>query len=84
VIALSRVRVNFWDTLFWGGANSAAEWEGKGFDVVLSLPDYLYLDFPNEVHPEERGYYWGTRCESIQTQTDTFCARSNISFRKLF
>ena len=48
--------MNFWDTLFWGGGNSAAEWGQKGFSVVLSLPDYLYLDFPNEVHPEERGY----------------------------
>lgn len=104
-----QVVVNFWDTLFWGGANSVAEWAAKGFgvtplppsyrgfprswslrlhsehqpavlwgrwpaspanrrprclragQVVLSCPDYLYLDFPNEVHPEERGYYWGTR-----------------------
>lgn len=44
------------ETLFWGGANAVTEWETKGFDVVLSPPDYLYLDFPNEVHPEERGY----------------------------
>ena len=30
--------MNFWDTLFWGGGNSAAEWGQKGFSVVLSLP----------------------------------------------
>ena len=61
VEGVEHVRVNFWDTLFWGGANSAAEWAAKGFEVIVSCPDYLYLDFPNEVHPEERGYYWGTR-----------------------
>ena len=33
----------------------------KGYDVVLSNPDYLYFDFPNEVHPAERGYHWATR-----------------------
>ena len=28
---------------------------------MVSSPDYLYLDFPNEVNPQESGYYWGTR-----------------------
>ena len=37
------------------------KWAHKGYDVVLSNPDYLYFDFPNEVHPAERGYYWATR-----------------------
>ena len=40
--------MNFWDTLFWGGTTSAHEWGAKGFGVVASCPDYLYLDFPNE------------------------------------
>ncbi|MDT0174509.1 beta-N-acetylhexosaminidase [Enterobacter sp. BRE11] len=59
--ATSRVAVNFWDTLYWGGYDSAADWAQKGYDVVVSSPDYLYLDFPSEVNPLERGYYWGTR-----------------------
>lgn len=59
--ATPRVAVNFWDTLYWGGYDSASDWSQKGYDVVISSPDYLYLDFPYEVNPLERGYYWGTR-----------------------
>lgn len=59
--ATSRVGVNFWDTLFWGGFDSANDWANKGYEVTLSNPDYLYMDFPYEVNPLERGYYWGTR-----------------------
>ncbi len=59
--ATPRVAVNFWDTLYWGGFDTASDWSQKGYDVVISSPDYLYLDFPYEVNPLERGYYWGTR-----------------------
>lgn len=59
--ATDHVNVNFWDTLYWGGFDSVNDWANKGFRVVVSNPDYLYLDFPNEVHPAESGYYWGTR-----------------------
>lgn len=59
--ATDHTRVNFWETLYWGGFNEALKWANNGYEVVLSNPDYLYLDFPNEVHPAERGYYWGTR-----------------------
>ncbi|MBK0003861.1 beta-N-acetylhexosaminidase [Erwinia sp. S38] len=59
--ATQHVRVNFWDTLFWGGASSVNDWANKGYQVVISNPDYVYLDFPAEVNPLERGYYWGTR-----------------------
>ena len=59
--ATKAVNVNFWDTLYWGGFDSASDWANKGFRVVISNPDYVYLDFPNEVHPQESGYYWGTR-----------------------
>lgn len=59
--ATDRVAVNFWDTLFWGGFDSANDWASKGYEVIVSNPDYLYLDFPAEVNPLERGYYWGTR-----------------------
>lgn len=59
--ATERVGVNFWDTLYWGGFDSANDWANKGFEVTLSNPDYVYMDFPYEVNPNERGYYWGTR-----------------------
>ncbi|MGL5223859.1 MAG: beta-N-acetylhexosaminidase [Aeromonas sp.] len=59
--ATDNTRVNFWETLYWGGFNEAMKWAHNGYEVVLSNPDYLYFDFPNEVHPAERGYYWATR-----------------------
>ncbi|WP_180981103.1 family 20 glycosylhydrolase, partial [Pseudovibrio exalbescens] len=59
--ATDTVRVNFWDTQYWGGFDSAKDWAAKGFEVILSNPDYLYLDMPYEVNPAERGYYWATR-----------------------
>ena len=55
------VRVNFWDVLYWGGGASAYEWAEKGYDVIVSNPDYVYMDMPYEVDPKERGYYWATR-----------------------
>lgn len=54
-------RVNLWDTTFWGATTALPAELGKGYEVVVSTPDYLYLDFPAEVHELERGYYWGGR-----------------------
>ncbi|MCC5901052.1 MAG: beta-N-acetylhexosaminidase [Halomonas sp.] len=59
--ATPKVAVNFWDPLFWGGSQSVAEWQTRGYEVILSSPDYLYFDMPYEVDPYERGYYWATR-----------------------
>jgi len=59
--SISRLAVNFWDTLYRGGFDTARDWSQKGYDLVISSPDYLYLDFPYEVSPLERGYHWGTR-----------------------
>lgn len=59
--ATERVAVNFWDTLYWGGFDSANDWAKKGYEMIISSPDYVYMDFPYEVNPLERGYYWGTR-----------------------
>ncbi|GKX63012.1 beta-N-acetylhexosaminidase [Pragia fontium] len=59
--ATKNVSVNFWDTLYWGGFDSANDWANKGYQVIISNPDYVYFDFPYEVNPQERGYYWGTR-----------------------
>ncbi|WP_260260122.1 beta-N-acetylhexosaminidase [Vibrio intestinalis] len=59
--ASETTRVNFWDVLYWGGTGSVYEWAKKGYDVVVSNPDYVYMDMPYEVDPKERGYYWATR-----------------------
>ncbi|WP_325892116.1 beta-N-acetylhexosaminidase [Grimontia sp. NTOU-MAR1] len=55
------IRVNFWDVLYWGGDASAYDWAAKGYDLIVSNPDYVYMDMPYEVDPKERGYYWATR-----------------------
>jgi hexosaminidase len=60
-LPVSETMINFWETLYWGGFETVNEWVAKGFSVVLSNPDYLYFDFPYEVDPEERGYYWAAR-----------------------
>ncbi|WP_428771948.1 beta-N-acetylhexosaminidase [Vibrio sp.] len=59
--ATEHKRVNFWDTLYWGGTASVYEWANQGYDVIVSNPDYVYMDMPYEVDPKERGYYWATR-----------------------
>ncbi|WP_217516799.1 beta-N-acetylhexosaminidase [Vibrio metschnikovii] len=59
--ATTNKRVNFWDTLYWGGSASVYEWAKQGYDVIVSNPDYVYMDMPYEADPKERGYYWATR-----------------------
>lgn len=59
--ATENKRVNFWDVLYWGGTSSVYEWSKKGYDVIVSNPDYVYMDMPYEADPKERGYYWATR-----------------------
>ncbi|GAD80308.1 beta-N-acetylhexosaminidase [Vibrio ezurae] len=59
--ATENTRVNFWETLYWGGATNVYQWAEKGYQVIASNPDYVYMDFPYEVDPKERGYYWATR-----------------------
>jgi hexosaminidase len=58
---ISQVSVNFWSTLFWGATDDLVNASKAGFGVIMANPDYLYFDFPYEVHPEERGYYWAAR-----------------------
>lgn len=58
--------VNVWDTIFWGGTDVVSNWHSKGFKVVLSNPDALYLDMPNESAHDEPGYYWASRDSNIQ------------------
>ncbi len=64
--ATKRVGVNFWDTLFWGGYDAINDWASKGYEVIVSNADYVYLDMPNEVNPKDWGYYWATRFIDMQ------------------
>lgn len=52
---------NVWEPIFWGGAQVVSDWSQKGFGVVLSLPDFSYLDFPAEDETSESGYYWASQ-----------------------
>jgi len=54
------VMASMWDPIFWGAADSVRDFSAKGYQTVLSLPDYLYFDFPYTLNPRERGYYWGS------------------------
>lgn len=54
--------VGYWEPISSGqGFENINNFSNRGFDTVVSVPDFLYFDFPQEVDPEERGYYWATR-----------------------
>ena len=53
--------VTVWTTLPAGGAGTVAEWQQSQAQAVLAFPDVLYFDFPYQNHPEEPGYYWGSK-----------------------
>ncbi|MFD1033481.1 family 20 glycosylhydrolase [Sphingomonas hankookensis] len=55
------VQTNIWGGLHTGGVAEAHTQANRGWRVVLSMPDFTYLDMPNAVDPEEHGYDWGTR-----------------------
>lgn len=57
--------VNWWGTLFWWD-NAAYELANAGYKVILTSPDFLYLDHPYEADPKERGYYWATRFTDVR------------------
>jgi len=57
--------VNWWGTLFWWD-NSAYQLANAGYQVILTSPDFLYLDQPYEADPKERGYYWATRFTDVK------------------
>ena len=61
------VRGNWWGTLFWWDYhNSAYTMASKGYKVILTSPDFLYVDHPYEADPKERGYYWATRFTDVR------------------
>lgn len=65
--ANDKVYANVWDNIWeWGVADRAYRLANAGYQVVLSHGTHLYLDHPNEVAAEERGYYWASRYTDAQ------------------
>ncbi len=50
-----------WGALPWGAHQQVSEQARRGWNVVLSVPDVFYFDFPYEIDPKERGYNWASR-----------------------
>ncbi len=65
-LATTRAGVGFWEMITAGGYESINAFSNKGFETVVAVPDFLYFDFPYEVDPKERGYYWATRFTDTQ------------------
>ncbi len=65
-LATTRSGVGFWEMITTGGYESINAFSNKGFETIVAVPDYLYFDFPYEVDPKERGYYWATRFTDTQ------------------
>ena len=65
-LATTRAGVGFWEVIWQGGFNTANLYSNLGFETVIAVPDYLYFDFPYEVDPKERGFYWATRFTDTQ------------------
>ncbi len=60
--ANKNVYANVWDNIWeWGYSDRAYRLANAGYQVVMSHGTHLYLDHPNETHPDERGYYWAAR-----------------------
>lgn len=65
--------VNAWDNVWeWGTGGRAYAFANAGYKVVLNHATHLFLDFPSEPDPEERGYYWATRVIPLR-KTFTYC-----------
>ena len=61
-LSTPRAGVGFWEPITSGdGVNNINGFSNRGFETVVTVPDFLYFDFPQEVDPAERGYYWATR-----------------------
>ncbi len=55
------VQSNAWGRLIDPAHRGAHKHINHGWDVVNSIPDATYFDFPYEADPKERGYYWASR-----------------------
>ena len=65
-LATTRAGVGFWEMITSGGYESINAFSNNGYETIVAVPDYLYFDFPYEVDPKERGYYWATRFTDTQ------------------
>jgi len=61
-LATQNAGVGYWERIATdSGYNPINSFSNRGFETVVAVPDFLYFDFTQEVDPEERGFYWGTR-----------------------
>lgn len=61
-LATQNAGVGYWEPVTTtDGYNNINGFSNRGFETLVAVPDFLYFDFPQEVDPEERGYYWATR-----------------------
>ncbi len=56
-----------WGTFPGGAHKQASEQAHRGWNIVLSIPDLTYFDFPYDFDPKERGYKWASRRVNSQT-----------------
>ncbi|ESQ75911.1 family 20 glycosylhydrolase [Asticcacaulis sp. AC402] len=59
------VQSNSWGGLFSGGVKEAHDHANRGWSVVMSTPDVMYLDMPYAFDPKERGYDWASRATDL-------------------
>ncbi|MEH3048092.1 family 20 glycosylhydrolase [Sphingomonas adhaesiva] len=55
------IQSNVWSGLFGNAVAEAHAQANRGWTVVLSMPDFTYLDMPQAVDPDESGATWATR-----------------------
>lgn len=55
------VQSNAWGRLIDPAHVAAHKQVNDGWQVVISVPDATYFDFPYEADPKERGFYWASR-----------------------
>lgn len=62
----SPVQSYLWQTSYSGASETAHQQANQGWQVVLALPDALYLDVPALENPAVRGNHWASRGLSLQ------------------
>lgn len=57
----SSVYSYIWGTFPDGAHRQTSEQASRDWNIILSIPDLTYFDFPYEIDPKERGYNWASR-----------------------